>query len=104
MIAIETKNQHHRRALLAASAQLDRFSEIDLKRYVIGGGYIHPLKDRRKTATRILDALEGTRLLWRLRSGMYALRCEEQKPLKEAELLGLFDLGATIDDILEAIE
>lgn len=104
MIAIETKNEIHRRTLLGAASQLERMEELNLKRYVIGGGYIHPLKDRRKLAIRILDALEGPRLLWRLRSGMYALRCEEQKPLKEAELLGLLDLGATLDDVLEMIE
>lgn len=71
---------------------------------LIGGGYIRPVKDRRRLAENILDALEGPRLLWRLPSGMYQLRAEGQDPASNAELLGLFDLGATVDDVLEAIE
>lgn len=68
-------------------------------------GCVYPIDDKRLLATRILDTLEDRRELWRLPNGTYKLLREGSPPsAAKAEFLGLFDLGATVEDILEAIE
>lgn len=113
IIALGVKTEKQKATLKKAAKMIEQKPQVVLAERVLlpdmspsgtRGVYVEMCEDHMRTAYRLLDRIDAKRALYRWPSGKMRMLSEESKPPRNAEFLGVFDLGATVHDLKAAIE
>lgn len=119
LIALETKNEHHKRTLKMAAEIIEGISTIKkahkqdmvivdriaakVDKPPTARIYVHMSEDKIRTAYQLMEHVDSRRMLYRWPNGRMRMLREFSKAPPNAEFLGLFDEGVTVSDLIEAI-